>query len=55
MTFEYNGKKMISQRTGVNRSDSQLHHEMADRACERERESHRWKADGRHVQSLLER
>jgi len=33
----YDWKKMIIKRTGVNRSDSQLHHEMADHACGRER------------------
>jgi hypothetical protein len=33
----YDRKKMIIKRTGVNRSDSQLHHEMADHAYRRER------------------
>jgi len=35
--YVYDPKKVILKRTGVNRSDSQLHHEMADHACRRER------------------
>jgi hypothetical protein len=53
--YLYDRKKMILKQTFVNRSDSQLHHKMADHVCGRERGFHPWPADGRHVQSLSER